>query len=232
MIITQEYKHALNLDRAAYPLWKKSFNDRVGEILKSDPSIQHLKSFAILVKQEAIKRLERTQNVRSVQKAIIEPMVERFLNDRAVTLDAPDPTKISFLIQDFGGYGDLIFGVRAFKILSHRFPKTSFHIVTSGVDKLKNILQHATLNCPISKIERVRLKPSISAETQENLENSDIVFVSPVGCWFVPPKVVHDKKDITLLEYNRPDYGLDISKRMYVTGIGDQACGIAYKYPS
>jgi len=226
MLITQEYKHALSLDRAAYPLWKKSFDARVCEILNSDPSVQHLKSFATLIKQEALKRLQNGHSLRRVQQVIIEPMVERFLNNRAVTLDAPDPTKISFLIQDLGGNGDLIFGVRAFRALSDYFPKTSFHMVTSGVDKLKKVLHHSSLDCPISKIERLGMQPSFSAETQESLENSDVVFVSPTGCRLVPSKVVQNKKDITLLEYNRPDYGLDIGRRMYVTGIGDQACGV------
>ena len=226
MIITQEYRHALSLDRAAYPLWKKSFDARVCELLNSDPNVQHLKSCATLIKQEALKRLENGHSLRHVQQAIIEPMVERFLNNRAVSLDTPNPTKISFLIQDLGGNGDLIFGVRAFRALSHYFPKTSFHMVTSGVDKLKKVLHHASLNCPISKIERIGTQPSFSVEAQDSLENSDVVFVSPTGCWFVPPKVKQNKKDITLLEYNRPDYGLDIGRRMYVTGIGDQACGI------
>ena len=144
------------------------------------------------------------------EQRAVQPMVERFLTQRAVHLTAPDPTKISFVIQDLGGFGDLIFGVRALKVLKNRFPNTSFHMVTNGVEKLKKVLAHTPLDCSIHEIKGLAW-PSFDLETQNHLETSDIVFASPTGCHFMPPKVVQEKRDITLIEYNRPSYGLDIA---------------------
>lgn len=233
MIVTEKhaYDQTLSLDRAAYPLWKQAVHARVSEIMKIEPVMQQLKDFAKRVGHEVGSRLQKQWKIQHIRRAVTEPMVEKFLNDRALDLEVADPARISFLIQDLGGYGDLIFGVKALKVLKSRFLKTSFHMVTSGVDKLKKVLDQVALDCPISKIERRGFNPSFDLATQRQLETSDVVFVSPTGCFFTPPKVVKEKRDITLIEYNRPDYGLDISRRLYVTGIGDQASGVFIEPP-
>jgi hypothetical protein len=85
------------------------------ETTHSDPSLQGLKTIADRIREVVLERLLKT-HPDSIQNYIVAPMVERFLNERANALNTADPTHISFLIQDLGGYGDLIFGVKAFQI--------------------------------------------------------------------------------------------------------------------
>jgi hypothetical protein len=124
-------------------------------------------------------------------------------------------------VQDLGGFGDLIFGVRVLKTLQERWPHARFCILTNGAEKLKKIV--SAVPCPVVKYDPSK---ALYAEAHALLRESDLVIVNPTGAStaLIPQDAGH--RTITVIEYNRPDYGLNARGGHFMTGIGRNTLGI------
>lgn len=168
-------------------------------------------------------------------KATTHIQIEKWLNSQYHSHKLKgSKLKITLISKGSGGFGDVIWGVRAIKALLDTFPNAQISIISDALDKFQQVNATEGISGGIELIEH-----NDKEKVSENLDSCNVAIDGPYpngrsqlfGWDFEPVKrLIKSRRLITGIEYDRGDYDSKWWKEKkpstFISGIGDNTYGI------
>jgi hypothetical protein len=226
------YNQSLTRDRAAYSLVSSAVDAVVDQVLNNHSLAPTLMRFAASLEEDVSDYRSRPKysfiSFAGAKQGLIDPIIDRFLNLFYSSVTVKSAPNITLLAADLGGFGDYIFQVRSLKALKPAMPRAKFHVITKDRQKLEKLLVNTPVTCAISEYRVSNMEAVFDVEALGALEKAALALISPAGVFHSPEitRLKNKKRCMTIIEYDRPEYGLDIDQSYYVSGLGPNALGI------